>query len=79
LQPFSFTAEKLQHLEQLMDENVLVIVEAHVRGHVTFTNFAHTKQQFEKMLKECGLASVIALVDEPHGEVRQGVVGAISS
>jgi hypothetical protein len=62
-----------------MDENVQVIVEAHVRARVTFINFAHTKQQFEKMLKECGLASVISLVDEPHGEVCQGFVGAILS
>ncbi|KIM33186.1 hypothetical protein M408DRAFT_325989, partial [Serendipita vermifera MAFF 305830] len=63
LQPFDFTAERLKKLEDLMEENVQVIIEAH----------------YERLLKDSGLAPIVAAVDDPNEQMPLAHVQGCSS
>jgi len=58
-----------------MDENVQIIVEAHVRRPTSHLfSIDQPVTQFEKMLKESGLAPIMTAINNPGGEVRWSLI-----
>jgi hypothetical protein len=70
LQPFSFTKLKIQHLESKMDEQVQILVAAHVSSYSAILGYQpHLTLQYERLLRESALAGAISVLNEHDPDV----------
>jgi len=70
LQPFSFTKFKIQELERKMDEQVQILVAAHVSSCSASLGYQpHLTLQYERLLRESALAGAISVLNEHDPDV----------
>ena len=70
LQPFAFTKLKIQELERKMDEQVQILVAAHVSSYSASLGYQpHLTLQYERLLHESALAGAISVLNEHDPDV----------